>query len=477
VRDGPSGAAASVEIASADNTAKQKGDYTLVAGHLAFAAGETEKTFQVLISDDNYAEGPEFATLVLQHPDGGTVGAPGTATLLVTDDATEGATNPIDDARTFVGQHYHDFLYRQADTPGEDFWTQIIEQCGTNTQCSQAKRADVSTAFFLSIEFKETGFLVIRAHKAAFGNLKSNPRYEVFLRDLREIADGVIVGQAGFQQKLEANKQTYLDDFASRAEFVALFPPGQAAGAYVDKLFSNAGATPSTAERDAAIDAYGSGGAAGRAAALRSVVESGTVFNAEYDSAFVLMQYYGYLRRNPDDAPDNNFSGYDFWLSKLDSVSRPGEDLRDDAQAQARVRRAEMVRAFIESTEYRQRFGGALAGNQLGPVESAGARRSKWRDAISPSHIGRGDARSYSSQMRSLILRKSVVTLLPSVAATMPGNPVPAPNSRTCAPVNSHSRAARSCASRRALQTGRLRGGEGLRARDVASSRAGRKAG
>ena len=85
------------------------------------------------------------------------------------------------------------------------------------------------------------------------------------------------------------------------------------------------------------------------------------------------MQYYGYLRRNPDDAPDNNFSGYDFWLAKLNSFSRPGEDMRDDAQAQARVGRAEMVRAFIESAEYRQRFGGSPEGNQLGPVASAGA--------------------------------------------------------------------------------------------------------
>jgi hypothetical protein len=76
------------------------------------------------------------------------------------------------------------------------------------------------------------------------------------------------------------------------------------------------------------------------------------------------MQYFGYLRRDPDSAPDQNFDGYDFWLAKLSSVSRPGEDMRDDAQAQARVQRAEMVRAFVESAEYRQRFGGAAGGNQ-----------------------------------------------------------------------------------------------------------------
>jgi hypothetical protein len=81
------------------------------------------------------------------------------------------------------------------------------------------------------------------------------------------------------------------------------------------------------------------------------------------------MQYYGYLRRNPDDAPDNNFNGYDFWLNKINSFSLPGEDMRNDAQAQARLQRAEMVRAFIESNEYRQRFFGAAGGNQQGTVE------------------------------------------------------------------------------------------------------------
>jgi len=130
-------------------------------------------------------------------------------------------------------------------------------------------------------------------------------------------------------------------------------------------LFANSGATPTSSERSAAISAYGSGNTAGRAAALQSVVESGSVFNKLYNDSFVLMQYFGYLRRNPDDAPDNNFSGYDFWLAKLNSVSNAGEDMRDDNQAQQRTNRAEMIRAFIESTEYRQRFGGSPTGNQF----------------------------------------------------------------------------------------------------------------
>jgi hypothetical protein len=89
------------------------------------------------------------------------------------------------------------------------------------------------------------------------------------------------------------------------------------------------------------------------------------------------MQYYGYLRRNPDDAPDNNFNGYDFWLNKLNSFTQPGEDARDETVAFRRVQRAEMVRSFIISAEYRQRFAGSPSGNQQAtqdpstPAESA----------------------------------------------------------------------------------------------------------
>ncbi|HEX8339148.1 MAG TPA: Calx-beta domain-containing protein, partial [Pyrinomonadaceae bacterium] len=360
-----------VDIGSNNGTATQRGDYTYVVGRLVFEPGETEKTFQVLVNEDAYNEGIENATLVLQSPTNGTLGAPNNAQLQIVDDSPETTGNPIDDSRTFVCQHYHDFLYRQSDQSGEDFWTQNIESCGNDAQCRVEHRQDVSTAFFLSIEFQQTGYFVIRAHKAAFGNQKSTPRYTFFLRDQRQISEGVIVGQPGFQARLDANRQKYLEDFVTRPEFIAQFPPAFNAGAFVDKLFANAGVTPTAAERNAAVAAFGSGDNAGRAAALQSVLDSDSVFSALYNPSFVLMQYYGYLRRNPDDAPDNNFSGYDFWLAKMNSFSLPGENVRDEVVALRRVRRAEMVRAFIESLEYRGRFAGSAdMGNQQGPVQT-----------------------------------------------------------------------------------------------------------
>jgi hypothetical protein len=125
----------------------------------------------------------------------------------------------------------------------------------------------------------------------------------------------------------------------------------------VDALFANAGVTPTASERSAAIAAYAGGDTAGRAAALRSVADSDSVYAAQYNPAFVLMQYFGYLRRNPDDPPDTGFGGYDFWLAKMDSFSQPGENVRDESVALARVARAQMVEAFITSIEYRDRFG------------------------------------------------------------------------------------------------------------------------
>ena len=377
IRTGLTTSSATVDVTSADGTAKQKGDYTFVIAHLVFAPNETQKTFPVLISDDGYTEGTESASLLLQNPVNGTLGTPNSATLQIIDNTPETNSNPIDISSTFVGQHYHDFLYRQGDSQGQAFWTNDIEGCGSDAQCRQVKRIDVSTSFFLSIEFKETGYFLIRAQKAGFGNDKSVPRYTVFLRDQREIANGVIVGQGNWQDQLNTNKQNYLNDFVTRSEFTskASFAPGVSAATYVDALFANSGATPTTAERNAAISAYGSGATAGRTAALKSVIESGSVYNKLYNDSFVLMQYFGYLRRNPDDAPDNNFSGYDFWLAKLNSFSQPGEDMRDDSQAFNRAKRAEMVRAFIESVEYRERFFGRSTGNQFAPPDEGAMTR------------------------------------------------------------------------------------------------------
>ena len=263
----------------------------------------------------------------------------------------------IDDDESFVAQHYRDFLNRQPDPAGLAFWTNQLKACGADEQCRDAMRVNVSAAFFLSIEFQNTGYLVVRFYKSAFGDTPGNPRYMTFLTDTQSIGQGVVVGQGSWQQQLEANKQKYAEDFVARSDFQAAHG-SQNAQAFVNSLFGNAGVTPTQAEIDAAIAAFGSGDNAGRARALRSVADSKSVYNRLYNPAFVLAQYFGYLRRNPDELPDHDFGGYNFWLNKLNAFSQPGEDVSDETIAIRRVRNAEMVRSFIVSQEYRGRFQG-----------------------------------------------------------------------------------------------------------------------
>jgi Matrixin/Domain of unknown function (DUF4214) len=259
--------------------------------------------------------------------------------------------NLADNSQFFVAQHYRDFLSREPDSAGLAFWTNEIESCGANQQCRDVKRINVSAAFFLSIEFQNTGYLVYRFYKAAFGDLPGRPvpvRMQQFFPDTQQIGRGVIVGQGSWEAQLEANKQAFALEFVQRPEFVAKYPTSLTPAQFVDALFANAGVQPTASERQAAIDAFGGASniadLSARARALRLVAESPTLYSQELDKAFVLMEYFGYLRRNPDDPPDADFSGYNFWLSKLN-------------QFQGNFVAAEMVKAFISTPEYRQRFG------------------------------------------------------------------------------------------------------------------------
>ncbi len=285
----------------------------------------------------------------------------GIGRAVVSQNTSTGAQNPIDDPQTFTSVQYYDFLNREADPSGLAFWTAEITSCGSNTACIDNKRTNVSQAFFLSIEFQQTGYLVFRFYKSTFvdslARPRGMPRMNEFLNDTRTVGEGVIVGQGNWEAQLAQNQQDFARAWVQRAEFLGAFPTTMTAAQFVDKLFLQSEVTPSATERNAAIAAFGAGDTNGRAAALRSVADSGSVYNKQYNAAFVLMQYIGYLRRNPNDAPDNNYGGFDFWLGKMNSFSVAGEDVRNEEVARRRAQRAEMVRAFILASEYRARFG------------------------------------------------------------------------------------------------------------------------
>src|ERR1051326_2847502 len=104
----------------------------------------------------------------------------------------------IDDSDFFVQQQYVDFLSRFPDHSGFAFWQDQINSCGTNNpQCVEVRRINTSGAFFLSIEFQQTGYFVYKTYKAAFGDLPNKPvpvRRETFMPETRGIANGVVVG-------------------------------------------------------------------------------------------------------------------------------------------------------------------------------------------------------------------------------------------------------------------------------------------
>jgi hypothetical protein len=319
---------------------------------LNFAAGETSKTISIPIIDDSYAEGNELFTVTLSNPVGATLVAPSSATVAIVDNDSASGPNPIVQARYYVRMHYLDFLNREPDTSGWDFWTNQITNCGSDVGCTEVKRIDGSASFFLSIEFQQTGYLVERTYKAAYGDTNGTStfngthqltvpivRFSEFLADTQQITRGVVVLQTGWEQLLESNKVAFFNEFVQRSRFTTAFPGSMTPTQFVGALNTKAGSPLSPAE----VTSLAASGKS-RAEMLRAVAEHPNLVSAEFNRAFVLMQYFGYLRRNPNDPQDSDYTGYDFWLVKLNQFG-------------GNYNAAEMVKAFITSIEYGRRFG------------------------------------------------------------------------------------------------------------------------
>ncbi len=244
----------------------------------------------------------------------------------------------IDQRCFFVSQHYRDFLSRDADGGGLAFWTSDIAQCGTDSKCLELKRINVSAAFFLSIEFRETGLYVYKIYKSALGR---PPTFAEFVSDAAELGTNVVVGSnEPWVIRLDGNKILYTQRFFNRADFQARYS-GLTTAQYIDKIFETQGITPSTSERNDLINSIDNCsftiGCPTRITVLRKIVERAEFDQKVFNEAFVTMQYFGYLRRDPD------FEGFQFWLNKL-------------KQFNGNFIEAEMVKAFLSSDEYRRRF-------------------------------------------------------------------------------------------------------------------------
>ena len=322
-RFGNASGLSTVEYSTADETARQGYDYSFTAGTLNFEPGETVKTFSILLSDGNYVDGDRTLSLKLNNPSGATLGFNSTATLTIKDnDGSQPASNPIDQSQFFVRQHYLDFLNREADTGGLVYWANEIKRCGGDAACIHRQRITVSAAFFIETEFQETGFFIYRLYKSSYG---SRPAYLDFLKDRSRLIAGI---------NLDLNKTSLADEFTQRNSFKQLYPDALTPEEFVNKLFDTADLKPYTEERQFYINLLRSGGT--RAEVLRGLIELAEFKQREYNAAFVLMQYFGYLRREPDE------EGLQFWLSVLND--KVGGDYRS------------MICAFITSAEYQSRF-------------------------------------------------------------------------------------------------------------------------
>ena len=241
-------------------------------------------------------------------------------------------TNPpvpitIDDSDFFVMQHYIDFLSRFPEQQGFDNWMAFLKNCPAgDAVCLHNNRLTASAGFFGSPEFRIKGYFAYRFYKAS---LARQPLYAEIVVDMRNLT-------APTGPEVEAKRTAFVAAWVIRADFLTSFPRSMDPPTFVDAILAKAGITVSN--RQTIIDNLSAANNtdAGRAVALRAIVESPEEDTKEFNRAFVFMQYAGYLRRDPEEP------GYTNWLKYLNGP--PSGDF------------SEMIRGFVDSVEYRNRF-------------------------------------------------------------------------------------------------------------------------
>ncbi|MCU1264579.1 MAG: hypothetical protein JWM21_897 [Acidobacteria bacterium] len=259
--------------------------------------------------------------------------------------------NPLDSVEFFVRQQYLDLLGREPDQGGLDYWSAQIRNCGSNSECYRLKRIDVSAAFFIEREFQDTGFFIYRIYKASLGTA---PTYSRYVADRESLRAGPNLG---------VNRQVFADSFTQRNEFKAIYPDQLSNYEFVNRLCDRAG-VPAPLDRQAFIEALNNG--ATRGWVLSQLAEDAAFKQSQYNSAFVLTQYFGYLRRDPDQR------GYDFWLNVLNNTAGNYRG---------------MVCSFVTSAEYQRRFSSVLSHNnsECSGVSGISSLRRELLESLRPS--------------------------------------------------------------------------------------------
>ena len=301
-----------VEIALSGGSA----DRTITDGNgrYSFENVETDAFYVVAPARANYSFNPHQRSFSLL--------ATKTDAVFVAAANQNATANPLDSNMFYVRQQYLDFLGREPDKGGLDYWTDQLNKCDADAGCLRQRRKEISAAFFMSEEFQQAGSYVLRLYDATFGRPIT---YAEFSADRTQVIGGPNLG---------ASKQTFVDQWVQRPSFKQQYPDALSNADFVNRLYDTSGLLTSILERQKAIEQLDQG--ATRAQVLRNLAESDAFQRQEYNSAFVLMEYFGYLKRQPEE------DGYRFWLDVLNN--------RDAGNYRG------MVCSFVTSAEYQQRF-------------------------------------------------------------------------------------------------------------------------
>jgi subtilisin family serine protease len=258
--------------------------------------------------------------------------------------------NPVESHRFFIWNQYVDFLNREPDNGGMLFYVNIINGCLVDQECIKNTRGALSANFFRSPEFGGRGGYIANLFNIVYGQRPKipaelndaskveRPHFNEFITDLQFIS-------APTDPEVNLRKSQLAAAWLLRPEVLAILPNSMSNQAFVEKLESTAGVP--LANKVALINSL-NGGSQTRAQVLRTVAESPEVTNKFTLQNFVTMQYIGHLRREPEDchgSPDPANCGYIFHYNRFG----PGLD--------PHLVENLITRGFIESPEYRRRFG------------------------------------------------------------------------------------------------------------------------
>jgi len=330
---------ASVPCATYNGTAYARCDYATTIDTLTFSAADTLKTITIPLIDDVHVEGPETLQIRLLNPTNAQLGAQATATLTITDNGDAAALpNPVFTTPFFVRQQYLDFLSREPES-GEP-WSAVLNNCPNVNNNPDCDRLTVSKSFFRSPEFQLKGFFVYRFYGLSFGRL---PLYTEIVADMRSVTGAT-------EDEVYQKKGAFSNDWVQRPAFKAAFD-GKTSSEFVNAMMNSYALqtittpNPQNPDRGAKVNLTRANlldglnnGTLSRAQIVRAIADSDQVFAIEYNRAYVAMQYFGYLRRDPD------AGGFNAWLNYLSA--NPTDDRT-------------MVRGFANSQEYQLRFGPA----------------------------------------------------------------------------------------------------------------------